>query len=444
MSALRLAAASAAILSALVTTTLASDWPQWMGPNRDGVWPETGIVDSFPKDGPKKLWSMPVSLGYSGPAVAKGKVYVPDYVVKDGTVKNDPSAKIPLSGRERLHCLDAKTGKSLWVDQYDCRYELSYPSGPRCTPTVDGDRVYTVGAMGDLRCLNAESGSLIWSKSFGKDYGTSTPIWGFAGHPVVYGDHVICLVGGKDALIVSFDKKTGQEKWKVLDAKEPGYAPPRVILAGGVPQLIVFHPMAVASLDPATGKTYWSHEVKPSYGMSIMGPQCGGGDLLFAGGIGGAGVAVKLDKSAPKADVEWTGKRTSALYPVNMTPLIHEGVMYGCDQPGAFRAVSMKDGHRLWSSMLPAMGKDVAETNLTSGTAFLVRNGEKYFLFGETGDLILAKLTPESYTEVSRAKILEPTGEAFGRKVVWSHPAFANGCVFARNDKEIVCHSLKK
>jgi outer membrane protein assembly factor BamB len=442
MSALRSAAASAAFLFALVGPVPASDWPQWMGPNRDGVWPESGIVDSFPKEGPKKLWSMPVSLGYAGPAVAKGRVYVPDFIALEGDVKNGPAAKVKLTGTERLHCLEAATGKSLWVDRYDCKYDLSYPSGPRCTPTVDGDRVYTVGAMGDLRCLNAESGSLVWSKSFAKDYGAETPIWGYAGHPLVYGDQVICLVGGKDALVVSFDKKTGKEAWKSLDAKEPGYAPPVVIEAGGKSQLIIYHPTALVSLDPATGKPYWTHEVKPMYAMSIMAPQRDG-DTLFAGNMF-AGIAVTLHKTEPKAELNWAAKRTNALTPVNMTPLIHESVMYGCDQPGVFRAVSMKDGRRLWATMLPVTGRDVAETNVGSGTAFVVRNGDRYFLFGETGDLILAKMTPESYTEVSRARILEPTGEAFGRKVVWSHPAFANGCVFARNDKEIVCLSLKK
>jgi outer membrane protein assembly factor BamB len=327
--------------------------------------------------------------------------------------------------------------------EYPCVYDVSYPSGPRCTPTVDGDYLYTLGAMGDLHCLAASDGSVIWSKSFTKDYLAETPIWGFAGHPVVYQNSVICLVGGKNALLVAFDKKTGKELWKALSAKEPGYCSPRVIEAGGKSQLVVFHPTALVSLDPATGKEYWSHEVRPMYGMSIMAPQIEG-QTMYVGGIGGAGIAVTLATDKPTAHEAWKGTRTTGLYPVNMTPLIHDGVMYGCDQPGVFRAVDMKDGKRLWTSMLPVSGKDVAEYNVGSGTAFLVRNGEKYFLFSEQGDLIIAKLSSKEYTELGRAHILEPSGEAFGRKVVWSHPAFANGCIFARNDKELVCYSLKK
>lgn len=419
----------------------ADDWPQWMGPTRDGVWHEKGIVDSFPKDGPKKLWSVPVKYGYAGPAVAGGYVYVPDYDVTEGEIKNSPSAKTKLKGNERLLCLDAKTGNELWKHQYECNYEVSYPSGPRCTPTVDGDRVYTLGAMGDLYCVDAKSGKPIWNKSFVRDYQAETPIWGFAGHPFVYKDLLICLAGGKNALVVAFDKATGQEKWKALSVKEPGYCSPRVVEINGKPQLVLWYPGELVSLEPQTGKLNWTYAIKPMYGMSIMSPQSAG-DELFLGGIGGVSAVVKAGDSESKEI--WKGKNTTGIGPVNMTPLVYQDVIYGVDQPGAFRAVDFRTGKRLWSSMLPVTGKDVAETNISSGTAFLTRNGENYFLFSEQGDLIIAKLSPEAYTEVSRANLLKPVGEAFGRKVVWSHPAFADGCIFARNDSEIVCHSLKK
>lgn len=419
----------------------AGDWPQWMGPNRDGVWAETKTLDSFPAHGPEKLWSVKVEGGYSGPAVAAGKVFLTDYAIKDGTVKNNPSAKIKLSGQERLHCIDEKTGQVSWSQAYDCDYAVSYPCGPRCTPTVDGELVYTVGSMGHLQCRRTSDGSLVWSKSFVKDYQAETPIWGFSGHPLVYGDLLICLVGGKDSLLVAFDKTTGTEKWKALNAREPGYSSPRVFTIGGSEQLVIWYPNSMAGLEPKTGKVLWQSELAPSYGMTIMTPQQHG-DFLFAGGIGNA--AADIEVTAKGAKVAWKGTRETALYPVNMTPLVKDNILYGCDQPGAFRAVDLKTGKRLWSTMLPVLGKDVAETNVGSGTAFLVRNGDKYFLFSETGHLIIAKLSPRGYQELARHQIVEPTGEAFGRKVVWSHPAFANGHVFARNDRELVSYRLTK
>ena len=157
-------------------------------------------------------------------------------------------------------------------------------------------------------------------------------------------------------------------------------------------------------------------------------------------------MVLELDKTKPAVREVWHGEQAkkNGLYPVNSTPLIDGGVIYGVDQPGPLRAVRLSTGERLWSTMLPVIGKDEPENRdkYGSGTAFLVKNADRYFIFGENGDLVIANLTPERYEEVSRAKLLEPTNDAFNRKVVWSHPAFANKCVYARNDKEIVCYSL--
>ena len=438
-----------AVLSGIVTPTMApaADWPQWMGPTRDGVWAETGIVTEFPEGGPKKLWSAPVAGGYAGPAVAGGKVFVHDYARSEGDASNNPAQQNALQGKERVHCLDAKTGKTVWVHEYDCPYKVSYPAGPRCTPTVDGDRVYTLGAMGDLYCLDAANGKPVWSKDFKTDYGARTPIWGFAGHPLVHGSDLVCLVGGTDGvLVVAFDKATGKERWRTLDTPAtdgPGYCPPTLVTVGDVTHLVVWDPRALHGLDPATGKERWSVPLVPKYGMSIMAPRVSG-NLLFAGGIGGDSVCVEVGPGEKDAEVVWRGTMRTAISPVNVTPIVDAGVIYGMDQPGMLRAVKLADGDRLWSTFKPITGVDEDDDyrGAGSGTAFLVKNGGRYFLFAETGELVIAKLTPDGYTEVDRAKLIPPTGEAFGRKVVWSFPAFADKCVFARNDEEIACFSL--
>ena len=431
--------------SLFASASSASDWPQWMGPNRDGVWPEAGVVKAFPAGGPKVVWRAPVQGGYSGPAVANGKVYVTDRVLAKGAADpKDPfDSKTTIPSTERVLCLDAKTGEKLWKHEYECPYQVSYPVGPRCTPTVADGKVYTLGTMGHLFCLDANSGKVIWEKNFPKDYSTKTPVWGFCGHPLVYKNLLICLVGGEGSVAVAFDKNTGKEVWKALSAKEPGYAPPTLIEAGGKTQVVIWHAQSINALNPDTGEKYWSVPLAPAYGMSIMAPRKSG-DLLFAGGIGDAAVVLKLDADKPGAKEVWRGTKKNGVYPVNMTPFVEKDTIFAVDQPGNLRAVKLGTGERLWQTYKPVIGKDEDEgfAGAKSGTAFIVKNADRYFLFSETGDLVIAKLTAEKYEEVSRAHLLDPTSGAFGRKVLWMHPAFADKCVFARNDKEIVCWSL--
>ena len=446
-----------ALVALAHSSVRAGDWPQWMGEQRDGVWAETGVTRKLPKTDPKTpwkpVWKVKISAGYSGPAVAGGKVYVTDRVLAKGARNPaDPfDTKQKVNSTERVLCLGATDGAELWKHEYPCPYQISYPSGPRCTPTVHEGKVYTLGAMGDLFCLDAATGKVVWSKNFPKDYSAKVPTWGFCGHPLVYKNLLICLAGGANALAVAFDKDTGAEKWKALSARETGYSPPTLVRGGGVDQVVIWHGQAINGLDPLTGKVHWTVALEPLYAMSIMAPRQAG-DRLFAAGIGGAGVVLKLETDKPAVSVVWKEKADKTidtstgrgLYPVNMTPFIDGGVIYGVDQPGMLRAVELETGKRLWFTHKPVIGKVEAEDykGSGSGTAFVVKNGDHYFLFAETGDLVIAKLSREGYTEVSRAKLLDPTGAVFGRKVVWSHPAFANKHIFVRNDKEIACFSL--
>lgn len=426
--------------SFICTNAMADDWPQWMGPTRDGVWKETGILETFSNDGPRVKWRKPTGLGYSGPAVVGNRVYLFDYVLDDGTIKNDPGGRVDLKGKERLLCLDATTGDELWKYEYDCPYAISYPSGPRCTPTVADGMVYILGAEGNLTCLDATKGKLVWSHDLKKEYKAAAPIWGFCAHPLVDGDKLYCVVGGEGSVAVAFDKKTGKEIWRALSASEQGYCPPSIIETDGVRQLLIWDADKLNSLDPKSGKVYWSEPLKPGYGMAIMAPRKSG-DFLFASAIGDVGALFRLTPGKPGVESVWWGKPKTALYAANATPIIDGQTIYGSDcKTGLLTAVDLKDGKRLWESAEATTG----ERRAGHGTAFLVKNADRYFIFSETGDLIIAKLSPEKYTEISRAHLLEPTGEAFGRSVVWSHPAFANKSCYARNDKEIVCVDLAK
>ena len=446
------------LVLALVPAAAADDWPQWMGPGRDSVWRESGIVERLPAEGPKVLWRAPVGGGYAGPAVADGKVYVLDYVKSAGEDKENPLKRAELQGKERVLCLDATSGKLVWKHEYDCPYKISYPAGPRCTPTVHAGKVYALGAMGHLFCLDAAKGTVLWSKDFPKDYGAKAPLWGFCGHPLIIpltpdpspqkGEGrmaLIFIVGGDGTTAMSFDKDTGKEIWRSLSSTETGYSAPTLIEAGGVRQLLIWHGEALNALDPQSGKVYWTFPTTTHTGMAIMAPRKDG-DYLFAGSVFGNAVGLKLAADKPAAAEAWRGPKNmkgSGLFPANMTPFAEDGVLYGVDQPGQFRAVKIATGERLWESWLPITGEAESRPVYT-GTAFVVKNGDRFFLFNEKGELIIAKLSPKGYEEVSRRKVLEPTGKAFGRDVLWSHPAFANRCVYARNDRELVCVSLAK
>ena len=423
------------------------DWPQWMGPRRDGIWREAGITATIPAEGLPVKWRVPVGGGYSGPAVAGGRVYLTDYDRPAGPLPNAPNNRTQLAGRERVLCFEAATGRPLWEHAYDCRYGISYAAGPRCTPTVSDGKVYSLGAEGNLLCLEAETGRVLWHKDFKQDYSAPTPLWGFCGHPLVEGELLICLVGGPGSVAVAFDKNSGEERWRALSASESGYCPPTMIEHDGRRQLIIWDADNLNALEPDTGRVIWSQPLKPMYGMAIMAPQMAKtpeGVVLFASGIGRVGALFRLAADGSGPSVLWRGEPKTAVCCANSTPFIAETAIYGCDcDTGMLTAVDLATGQRLWETLEPTTG---GERRSKHGTAFLVRqappgDGSRVWVFAETGDLILAQLTREGYDELGRMHLLDPTNECFGREVVWSHPAFAERCVFARNDRELICVS---
>ena len=427
------------------THAQADDWPQWRGAGRLAVWSETGIVDRFPDSGLKVAWRTPVRSGFAGPAVADGRVFVLDW-------REDPESRT-LDGTERLVALDEETGAVLWTHEWATSYRMlqaSYAIGPRATPTVDGDRVYAVGASGALRCVDAASGELIWSRNYIDDYDTSVATWGVASAPLVDGDRLIAIVGGEpDALVVAFDKRTGAELWRAVEVVgEMGYGQPVIYEAGGVRQLIVWHAAALVSLDPETGETYWEEPWEVGAGMSVATPVRDGDYLLVSQFYYGS-MMMRLDNDRPSASVLWKGSsrsempdETDGLHALITTPIVAAGHVYGVGSYGELRGLDARTGERLWMS-------DRMTVQARWGTAYMVRQGGRYFVSNDEGYLIIARFTPEGYVEVDRTMLLEATSHSgygpqrrFDRLVNWSHPAFANRHVVQRNDNEVIRASL--
>lgn len=421
----------AAVWLAIASSTpgFADDWPQWGGPQRDLVWRESGLVERLPSGTLPRVWTAPIGEGYAGPAVAAGKVYVTDRIhgaARDGT--------------ERVLCLDAATGEIIWKQEYACDYTISYPAGPRATPTVDGDRVYTVGAVGHLFCLDAISGTVVWAKHFPTDYQTELPTWGMAGPPLVDGEQLIVLVGGPDALVVSFDKRTGAELWRALNDPAVGYCPPVIFDFGGRRQLIQWHPQAVSSLDPETGKELWSVPFQVQAGLTIATPRQHATRLLVSAFYNGS-LMLEVAPDGSGAKTLWRGTsnselKTDGLHCLMCTPIFNGTYIYGVCSYGQLRCLDAATGERIW------------ETNEATGSdrwwnAFIVPQGDRVWLHNEQGELLTAKLSPQGFVEESRALLIEPTRPVRRRQTIWSHPAFADGSVFARNDRELVRVNLR-
>lgn len=422
------------------TAAVGDDWPQWLGPQRDGIWRETGIVTKFPSGGPKTLWRAPVAAGYTGPAVAGGRVFLLDRLLDEGVKpsKNqfNPSA---LKGQERVLAFDAKTGKQLWVHSYPCTYEMIYPLGPRCTPSVDGNRVYSLGAMGNLICLEADTGKVVWEVDLPKQYRCKPPGAGYSAHPLIDGDRLICMVG-QGAAVVAFNKNTGKELWRALSAPEAGYAPPVIAEIGGKRQLISWDPAQLAGLDPETGKVLWTEKLASQMNMNVVMPRIAGNEIFLSLFFQGSSL-FRIAADGTKVETVYKNKadKTSGIKCMNGTPFLKDGHVYGVCGNGELRCLKLENNARVWETLLPVLGKGRPTRH---ATAFLIPNGELTYIFNEAGEIVIAKLTPKGYEELDRAKVIEPTFAAGGRDVVWCHPAFANRCLYVRNDKELICVSL--
>ena len=394
----------------LAMGTARADWPQWRGPNRDGVWSESGITEKLPAK-LEARWRKPIGGGYSGIAVVDGRVYAFDYQKKPRE-------------QERILCLDARTGETLWTHAYDVAYQkLDYGNGPRGTPTVQASRVYTYGARGRLHCLDARTGKVIWDRDCVKDFNGRVPTWGHSCSPFLEGKRVLVQVGGKPgAGLVALDAETGKEVWRSLDDR-PGYSTPIVVSGKSWRQLAYFLPEFVVGLDPETGREQWRVKHAPiEYDVSISDAVWHDG-VLLTGDYWTGCRAIQLDEKGQNPKVIWKGKQVSLLM---STPLWRGGYVYALDRHRGLKCIELKTGEIRWQD------EHVAQRG-NNPHASLVWVGERALIFNEKCELILAKLTPAKYEEISKVKV--PMTKGF----TWAHPAFTGGCIFVRDDEEILC-----
>jgi outer membrane protein assembly factor BamB len=411
-----------ALLATQAVVARADDWPQWRGPNRDGVWHETGIVESFPTNGLKIAWRVPVGRGWSSPIVAHGRVYVTDVQIERS------------NATERVLCLDETSGKPLWSH----RYAVDYPDwafdpnagGPRATPIVQDGRLFTLGCMGHLVCLNATKGGVVWEKSLAKEYGLE-PFSGITASPLIEeGLLILYLCGKPAACVVAFEKSSGKEVWRALDDSFT-YSSPIVITAGGKRQFLVWTQPAVTSLDPGTGKTWWRERLQTPGDMAVSTPVFANNRLLIAG------LMLKLDPVKPAALVLWpeTMPATRRVLSNTSTALLQDDYVYSAKISGELVCLGAATGNQIWQT-------NTVTSKGNGSSIHLTPNGGSVLLFTDQGNLIRARLSATGYQEFSRVHLIDPTHPFNGRNVAWSPPAYANRHVLVRNDRELIRASL--
>ena len=406
------------------------DWPDWRGKGRNGLWEEKNIIDEFQDPEIALKWRVPLGSGYCGPTVSAGRLYVMDRVTNP-------------EEQERIHCFESATGKKLWTHAYACRYEgIGYTAGPRSSVVIDEGRAFALGSMGHLHCLDAFTGEVLWGKDMNHEYEIRMPIWGIAAAPLVMDDRLILHIGGSNnACIVALDKKTGCEVW-TASGDNASYTAPYLTRQAGRKVVVVWTGDHLNGLAPETGEIYWKIPFKIKMHMGISTP-VRYENYLFVSGFFDGSLLVEIPDNELTAKVIWkrrgiNERNTDALHCCINTPVILDGYIYGIDSYGEMRCLELETGDRVWENT------SVVNRNRWANVHF-IQNGEITWMFNEHGELIISRLSPEGYNEISRAKLIEPTTAQLNRKgtgVTWTHPAFAGRHVYVRNDREMVCADL--
>jgi outer membrane protein assembly factor BamB len=419
------------LFSGLVHVAAAADWPQWRGPNRDGLWEEEGIVERFDRPQLDIKWRVGIGAGYSGPTVADGRVYVTDRIVEPQQI-------------ERVHCFNAHSGAKIWSHQYPCVYaNVGYQAGPRAAVTLADGRAYALGTMGHLHCFDAATGDVVWKRDLQQQYQIRMPMWGITAAPLVVEDLVIVHIGGQDeACVVALASKDGGQRWRALNDRA-SYSAPILVQQAGQAVLVCWTGDSVSGLDPRSGKVYWRYPFPPTRMPIGIATPVVSEDRLFVTSFYDGSLMLRLHQDRLEVEPMWEQrgpdeKHTEAIHSIISTPLMLGDFLYGVDSYGELRCLEASTGQRVWEDQ-------TATPRARWSTIHMVRNGDRIWLFNERGQLIIAELSPSGFREISRAQLLEPTKQQLPDRggVCWAHPAFANRHVFARNDNELVCASLE-
>lgn len=411
----------------------AEDWPQWRGVGRNATIDDSTLVRQLPPGQIPLRWSVSVGPGYSGPTVSGGRVFLTD--------RQGEAPRIS----ERVLCFDATSGELVWQHSDPVEYSIGYESsGPRASVTVQDGKAIAVGGMGRMNCLDEKTGQVLWSRDLVADFGKRMPIWGITAAPLIYKNIVIQVAAGLgDACLVAFDLASGRELWRALDEKA-GYSAPIIITQGDQDVVVCWTGQSVSGLDPMSGKTFWSIAMEPRNMPIGVATPVVQGNRLFVSSFYDGSMLIDIDLNRPTATKLWhrigiDEKNTDALHSMISGPIIKGENIFGVDSHGEFRGLDRETGDRIWEdlSVVP---------RARWATVHIIRNGGDEIMLNDQGELLFTTLSRDGIEIRSRSKLIDQTTRQLRRRggVVWSHPAIADGMIYARNDKELVCASLRR
>ncbi len=419
-----------------VTPVAAADWPQWLGPHRDGKSADTGLLKAWPKDGPKLLWSVQdldrVGTGNGSPAVVGERVYL-----HGGTAAKE--------AKEFVTCLNARDGSVVWktpLETASAEFLERWGGGPRDTPTVDGDSLYVLGTTGDLSCLSTADGRVVWHKNLVKEFGGKVPQWGYSESVLIDGDRLVCTPGGQKKPIVALDKKTGKQLWACEAPYDSSYSSVVIAEVGGVRQYVQqlmkdskdiqkVPGGATVGVRASDGKLLWKVD-DPGLKIAVIPTPIVAGDRVFV--TSGYGAGCKLIKLSPDGN---GGTKAEKVYAKKTVSNHHGGIvlvgdyLYGHSDVGNWECVELATGDEVWST-----------TKLRGKGSISYADGMLY-CFSESGTLALIKATPEGWTESGRFDIpkVSPIRSKTSGKV-WPHPVIADGRLYLRDYEYLYCYDV--
>jgi outer membrane protein assembly factor BamB len=400
---------SLALLS--FTKASATDWPQWRGPLRDGISTETGLLRSWPEGGPPLTWKTTgLGLGYSGVAVAAGRIYTMGDL-KEGTC---------------VIALEEKTGQQLWSKKVGNAGPPGGFDGPRCTPTVDSDRIYVAGQLDELACLDL-GGAVLWEKNLLKDFGGGQPGWGFAESPLVDGELVLYTPGGSKGAVVALNKKTGDLVWRTKDfTDEAHYSSIIIAKIGGVRQYVKLTDEHVVGIAPENGKILWK-AARHGETAVITTPVCKDDMVFVTSGYGIGCNAFKLSKDGAQFKAEQAYANKDLENHHGGVVLIGDHLFGHSDSKG-WVCMDLKTGKLAWNEK----GKQ-QKGSICAADGMLYLRAE-----GGPGTVVLAEATAAGFVEKGRFNQPERSS-----KNSWPHPVIANGKLYLRDQDLLLCYDVK-
>lgn len=379
-------------------------WTNFRGPKRDGKYDETTVSTNWPSTGLPVIWKQPVGVGFASFVVAEGKAY---------TIEQ-------RRGQEVVAAYDINNGRELWTQKWNAEFSDSTGDGPRATPTWDNGRIYALGATGELRSLDANTGSVFWGKNILSDNQAKNLPWAMSASPLIVDDKVIVLPGGTSGKsVVAYNKMTGAPVWRVLNDTQ-AYVSPMLVDLAGRRQIVVVSASRVVGLTPEKGELLWEYPWDTDMGINVSQPIMVDRNRFFISsgyGKGAALVEVKGSGNSLTASTVWENKNMKNKF---NSSVLHNGYVYGLDE-GIMVCLDVNTGERKWKEGRFGYGQIV----LTNGHLIVT---------SDQGEVALLKATPEKYTEVARFSAVQ--GQT------WNYPAIASGRLLVRNSTEMAAYDI--